>query len=342
MSTPTTTPIALVLGAGGAVGHAFNVGVLSALADEFGWDARRADLIVGTSAGSVVGASLRVGLDPLDMRRRALGEPLSPAGAALVRRAESAVYQARAAAAEFTEEDPVAAVGIAARAARLRVASPERLLRAFREPWKVTPGSLFSALVPAGRLPTGYIGAAYRDLHGDGWPHRDLWIAAVDLDVGDRVVFGRDDSPEATLDQAVEASCAIPGYFSPVTIGESRYVDGGAHSTTNADLVAEYEPKPDLAIIAVPMSGVGSALRSGARASLRQLARRSVAREARVLRDRGIEVVTFQPTAADLEVMTGESMDPTKSAAVCRQVVESTLAHVREPDIADRLTALRD
>ena len=88
------------------------------------------------------------------------------------------------------------------------------------------------------------------------------------------------------------------------------------------------------------MSAVGSAL--SPRNSIRQLARRSVAREARVLRDQGIEVVTFQPTAADLDVMSGDSMDPTKSESVCRQVVESTLAHVREPDIADRLSALRD
>jgi NTE family protein len=154
-------------------------------------------------------------------------------------------------------------------------------------------------------------------------------------------VFGRDGSPEATLGQAVEASCAIPGYFAPVTIGAARYVDGGAHSTTNADVVAEFEPKPDLALVTVPMSAVGSAVLNP-RSSIRQLARRSVAREARTLRDQGIEVVTFQPTAADLEVMSGDSMDPTKSKAVCRQVVESTLAHVRVPEIADRLTALRD
>jgi NTE family protein len=340
MAQTSTSRIALVLGAGGAVGHAFNVGVLSALADEFGWDARDADLIVGTSAGSVVGASLRVGLDPLDMRRRALGSPLSDEGSELIRRAESAVSRARTAAAEVVADEPQQSAG-SSRTPRRRVASPERLLRAFREPWKVTPGSLFSALVPAGRLPTGYIGAAYRDLHGDGWPHRDLWIAAVDLDVGVRVVFGRDGSPEATLGQAVEASCAIPGYFAPVTIGASRYVDGGAHSTTNADLVAEFPERPDLAIVTVPMSAAGSAVRTP-RHSIRQLARRSVAREARLLREQGIEVVTFQPTAADLAVMAGDSMDPTKAGTVCRQAVGSTIAHVREPDVAGRLTALRD
>ena len=56
------TRIGLVLGAGGAVGHAFHAGVLAALADETGWDAREAEVVVGTSAGSVVGALLRAGM----------------------------------------------------------------------------------------------------------------------------------------------------------------------------------------------------------------------------------------------------------------------------------------
>ena len=324
--------VALVLGAGGDVGHAFHIGALSALADEFDWDARAADLIVGTSAGSVVGASLRSGLGPDDMRRRALGEPLSPDGTELVRRAEAAVADARSA------TDP-AGVG-ASMASRLRMASPERVLRAMRQPWNVTPGSLISAFVPAGRLSTGYLGAPYDDLVGDEWPTRDLWIASVNLDVGHRVVFGQAGSPRAALGDAVEASCAIPGYFAPVAIADARYVDGGVHSTTNADLVAEYEPQPELAIVLAPMSAVGSALELP-RFAVRQFARRSVAREAKLLRDRGIEVVTLQPTAADLEQMAGDSMDPTKAEAVCRRVEESTTEHVREPEIADRLAALR-
>lgn len=199
--------VALVLGAGGTVGHSFHVGALSALADEFGWDARSADLIVGTSAGSVVGASLRAGLSALNMRRRAFGQTLSPAGAVLARRGEVAMAAARADGAGDAE--PVATQR------RLRIGSPERVLRAMREPWKVTPGSLFSALVPPGRLPTGYLGAVYDDLLGDEWPARDLWIAAVNLDIGHRVVFGRFGSPAATLGQAVEGHVRSPATSLP-------------------------------------------------------------------------------------------------------------------------------
>lgn len=51
--------IGLVLGAGGVTGEAFHRGVLWALQEAAGFDARNAEVIVGTSAGSLVGASLR-------------------------------------------------------------------------------------------------------------------------------------------------------------------------------------------------------------------------------------------------------------------------------------------
>ncbi|MBJ7282394.1 MAG: hypothetical protein JHD40_04705, partial [Acidimicrobiia bacterium] len=48
--------IGLVLGAGGLTGQAFHAGVLAGLADGIGWDARSAELVVGTSAGARAGA----------------------------------------------------------------------------------------------------------------------------------------------------------------------------------------------------------------------------------------------------------------------------------------------
>src|SRR4051794_24014559 len=78
--------IGLVLGAGGATGHAFHAGVLSALAERTGWDPRTADVIVGTSAGSGVAAMLRVGLPASDMAARASGQPVSAEAARLVSR----------------------------------------------------------------------------------------------------------------------------------------------------------------------------------------------------------------------------------------------------------------
>jgi predicted acylesterase/phospholipase RssA len=68
------TRIGLVLGAGGVVGHAFHAGALAALEDETGWDPRSADVIVGTSAGSVVAALLRAGFRTHDLYDEARGE----------------------------------------------------------------------------------------------------------------------------------------------------------------------------------------------------------------------------------------------------------------------------
>ncbi|MDQ1402821.1 MAG: hypothetical protein QOG03_1137, partial [Actinomycetota bacterium] len=67
-----------MLGAGGVAGGAFHAGVLAALADVTGWDPRRAAIVVGTSAGSVAGSSLRAGLAAADMLARATDRPLSP------------------------------------------------------------------------------------------------------------------------------------------------------------------------------------------------------------------------------------------------------------------------
>ena len=373
----------MVLGAGGSVGHAFHVGVLSALADELGWDARSADLIVGTSAGSVVGAGLRAGLGPLDMRARALGQPLSPAGRRIVQTGEEALAsvqsadQADAGAGVQGEagagaEDGVgvenraddgapAADGpfdgvleLATRMRQMRMASPERVLRALREPWRVTPGSLFSAMVPPGRRPTGYLGAPYDALFGTAWPASSLWIVAVELDVGTRVVFGRDDL-DATVGQAVQASCAVPGYFAPVTVDGARFVDGGVHSTTNADLAAHLidvarahpasadpvEPAaPDLVIVIAPMSPERPGTEWSPRAAVRQMARRWLAGEVLGLRNRGVEAVTFQPNADDLAQMSGNTMDPSKAPAVIEQAYASTIVRLRDPDIADRLAIL--
>jgi NTE family protein len=334
--------IAVVLGAGGVVGHAFHVGVLSTLAEELGWDAREATLVVGTSAGSVVGAWLRAGLGPLDMRHRLVGQPLSAAGTLLVDRAEAALAAAdEERSVNGAGEAGAEATALAALARRLRIASPERVRRAIRAPRSVTPGSLVSAMLPPGRRSTAHLRVPQDALHGDAWPPAGLWVVAVDLDIGGRVVFGRAEAPPATVGQAVEASCAIPGHFCPVSIDGSRYVDGAVHSTTNADLAADLEPPPELVVVSAPMSAVGGAAARGLPISIRQLVRRQVGIEVAGLRGAGIDVVTFQPTAEDLAVMAGDTMDPAKASAVCEQVVRSTQAHLADPLLFERLARLK-
>jgi NTE family protein len=218
------------------------------------------------------------------------------------------------------------------------MASPVRLRRALQMPWTARPGTLVAAMLPAGRIPTDTIGMPFEALYGPRWPVEPMWIVAVDLDSGRRTVFGQPGEPVATPAEALRASCAIPAYFEPALIDGARYVDGGVHSTTNADLVGA--DRPDLVIISAPMSAVRGASRIGFELPIRQIARMSLAREIAALRRLGIEVVTFQPTAADLEVMNGDALDPAKLTPVTTRVGETAARRLAQADIRARLAAL--
>ena len=65
------------------------------------------------------------------------------------------------------------------------------------------------------------------------WVEARTWIAAMDYDTGQQVLFGADGAPRASLPDAVVASCSIPGWYEPAIIGGRRYVDGGVRSTTS-------------------------------------------------------------------------------------------------------------
>jgi NTE family protein len=319
--TVAVVRVAVVLGAGGSVGHAFHAGVLGAIQEQLGWDARQADTLVGTSAGSAVSVLLRAGLSSRDLALRARGLPLSAEGQRVVERASL--------------PPPGSMVPPRERASGAS-ASPAALRRAMRMPWTVRPGSLAAAVLPAGRVTTHHMAGPFRALFGTTWPAMATWIVAVQLDTSRRVVFGRDTTAVPVAD-AVRASCAIPAFFAPVEIDGERYVDGGVHSTTNADLVGSR--RPDLVLVSAPMSAARGAAR-GLELPMRQFARLSLAREVAGLRGRGIPVMVFHPTAADLEVMTGDALDQRKVAPVCERVLETVSARLARQDVTDRLGPL--
>ena len=190
--------VGLVLGAGGVTGDAYHRGVLRAMLDS-GYDARDAEIIVGTSAGAMVGAALR--------------RPDHPPAVPVV----GTVHGRR--------------LG--------RGPDPTPLLMALARPWRAHAGTLASSLLPTGRRSTEFLVASLRKQHGDAWPARDLWICAVRRHDGRRVVFGRPGSPPTDVAHAVAASIAIPGYFHPVEIDGAVYVDGGVHSPTNAAVLRQ-------------------------------------------------------------------------------------------------------
>ncbi|MDQ1519488.1 MAG: hypothetical protein QOI55_561 [Actinomycetota bacterium] len=319
------TRIGLVLGAGGVVGHAFHAGVLAALEDTVGWDARDAEVVVGTSAGSVVGALLRAGFRATDIAARATDTPMSPEADRLAARAD----HVRGSVGPIPSRAPRAPV--------MGMSAPGALLRAAWRPWRVRPGTLAAAMLPAGGVPTELVAAGLRPLF-DGWPQRDFWVNAVRLDDGKRVTFGRD-ILGVDVATAVAASCAIPGFFQPVTVDGTRYVDGGTHSPTNADLVAGLGL--DHVVVSSPMSIAGNRLRITADQPMRRVARLTLAREVARVRRRGTRVLVFQPTASEAGVMGLNAMDPGRRAEVTRNARASARRRLDRDDVRELLSVLQ-
>ena len=318
--------VALVLGAGGVAGGAFHSGVLAALQKSMGWDPRTADVIVGTSAGSLAGATLRAGFGAHDMLARAEGRTLSAQGDLIMRKVGP--YRGpppfRLAARRRSGQEVAAA-----------------LARAVARPFAAPPWALFTGLLPEGQVSTSMIFDAIAGLHDEPWPARPLWICAVRQSDGRRTVFGRDHR-SAHVAEAVAASCAIPGFFSPVDIEGTAYVDGGVHSPTNTDVLLDKAAGalPTLVVVSSPMSQSGQAPRN-ATTVVRRWSSALLGAEVARFRRRGVPVVAFQPTVADVEVMGVNAMDPSRRAAIARQAYESTLRRLERQDTQDRLSALR-
>jgi NTE family protein len=319
--------VGLVLGAGGIVGQAWHAGVLQALHEQ-GFDPAASEVVVGTSAGSLVGGMLRRGLSVRELgdgsyRRGAVGGRAGarPTGAGLAATAERAVQAAA------------------------RTSGRPRM------------GSRIAGMVPRGRVSPGGIVRLVQLVGGDDWPDETTWICAVQRRTGARVVFGSDGAPPAPFSKAIAASCAIPGYFQPVRIPsgavngksdgtpEARpadvrpaddYVDGGAHSPTNLDLLAGAGLDAVLALSPMSFSGVPSArLDLGARA----LFRGTLAREALAVRRRGTPVLTFAPGAAELRVMGLNAMSPARWADVVEIAAASARKRLQGPEAASVLAS---
>ena len=282
-------PDVLVLGAGGVLGESWMNAVLAGMEEASGFDARECEGYVGTSAGSIVAAALAGGLSP-DHR---LGElPAQP---------------------EPEATSDVGGVGQALRAGVATVAAP---VAALALP-TMAPGGALVRRIALGRAPRGtqsLRGLGDRiDSMGAEWDGR-LAVAAVELESGRRVMFGRDGAPEATIGQAVEASCAIPTYFRPIEIGGREYVDGGAWSPTNMDTARVRRGTRVLCLnptASIPALGVAS---------------RSVARvEALVLERRGANVDIVSPDEASVDALGPNLMDWSRR----REVIAAGVAQGR-------------
>ena len=283
--------IGLVLGGGGASGLAFHAGVLWALHHDLGWDPRTADIIVGTSAGSIVGALLRSGVAPEDLAAWATNSDPSTNGH---------VFRAH-----MKDTDSVVT-----RRAVPRLALPGwHMLNVLRHPSQI-PGAM------ATMLPHGLHDHSPRvvtlDRFVETWPSAPLWIPAVRLGDGRLEWFGRDADPARSVRpaDAVAASCAVPILARPVRIGEHRYLDGGVKSATHADVLVGADL--DLVIVLSPMG------HQSGRSPLRALTHRQVRREVAVLRRAGLVVQLVSPDRDTVGAMGFNMMDQARTGPVMR------------------------
>jgi NTE family protein len=196
---------ALVLGAGGITGVAWQLGILVGLHDR-GLDLGRSDLILGTSAGAMTGALIAAFGDP--RAAAAIEAPLGPGDPPM-----RADWGRGKLAFNLLQDESL---------------TPEEMRR------RIGAIALEAAVGP----PEPWLAAFGRRLPIAGWPDR-LVITAVDTRSGEPVVWDRDSG--VPLVPAVAASCAVPCLFPPIPVNGSLYMDGGLRSRTNADLAAEYD-----------------------------------------------------------------------------------------------------
>lgn len=265
-----------MLGGGGVTGVAWELGLLAGLA-EAGVDPAAADLYVGTSAGSVVAAQVTSGAAIEDLYAHQLEPPTGEIAARIGR-------------------------GLLARLGWtvLRSRQPEafrRRIGAMALKAK-TPAEAERRKVIAGRL-------------GDlPWPDRRLLITACDAYSGAFTVFDADSG--VSLVDAVGASCAVPGVWPPVTIGDTRYIDGGMRSATNADLAEGADRVVIIAPVALGGGPVGK-----------------LADEARLL-GRTAKVVIVTPDQPARQAIGRNVLDPAFRAASARAGREQAARIVEE------------
>ncbi|MDQ1617501.1 MAG: hypothetical protein QOE19_70 [Actinomycetota bacterium] len=298
------------------LGAAWSIGALCAIGEVEGFDPHAADVIVGTSAGSVLAALLGAGLTAADLRDHQRGLPL-PHEVGL-----------------DWDYDRSTGGALPTRP-RLGVGSPALLRRTIIRPRQVPPLAVLAALAPAGTGTLAEVGRMVGSVAGEGgWVQREgVWVVAMDYDSGRRTTFGRAGAPSAMLDEAVMASCAIPGWYAPVRIGGRRYVDGGTWSTTNVDVVAAdgldevYVLAPMAAFVDDHPHKLATRVERRVR---RQVTRRLLHEAGKVTRT-GTAITVLAPGPEDLAVIGANMMDPTRRLDVLETSLRTSTQALLDP-----------
>jgi NTE family protein len=321
------TRIGLVLGAGGILGSAWMAGALAHLAERLDRPLGEVDLVLGTSAGSVLGAALRCGMTVEELLAHQRGLPPAEIAPDLDGGDLPDMRTIELESGDGRPPLPLPWIG-----------SPRLLVAAAAHPLRTNPVIAASSLLPAGRARMSSLVRMVVALQNrlgvtvDGWvPGDPLWVVAVDYDSGRRVVFGRDGAPPATVGDAVLASCSIPGWFAPRVIGGRRYVDGGVASSTSVGLLARPgAPVLDEVYVLAPMASHVPDRPRDPMACVERAVRRVITRwldaEVRAVRATGARVTVLTPGPADLAAMGGNLMNPRYRSRVLDTSLETSAA----------------
>jgi NTE family protein len=292
-------------------------GALPAVQERLQCPIGEVDVIVGTSAGSILAAALRCGASIEELiayQRGELAGALRNAGV------------------------PEVTAGPWPPLPRWPVGSPRLMLASVLAPHRMHLSVSASAWLPRGRARHEELHALVDSLHRHahrntapdaappGWVGGgQTWIVAVDYDSGRRVIFGRAGAPQARLADAVVASCSIPGWYEPARIAGRRYIDGGVRSPTSLGLVAraDLDEVYVLAPLASVTRGRSKLPHERLERRLRQLITVGLLREAEGLRSAGIRVTVLTPGPEDLTVMGVNPMDPRRRKAVLETSLRS-------------------
>jgi NTE family protein len=291
---------ALVLGGGGPVGIAWETGLLAGLAER-GTTLSNADYILGTSAGSFVGAHLALGRPPAGMYAHQVSAATRfdsserASGPAPNVIALAGVFQALA-----KGEKPL--TELRKEAGKVSLATET-----------MTEEQFVGAMSALNSLP-------------ETWPENAFGCTAIDALTGELVVWGNESG--VALNRAVTSSCAVPGVYPAITINGRRYYDGGIGTATNSTLAQGYGR-----VLVVAVGGGTPAVMTDEMRRMRELGAARFEAELQLLRDSGSEVAVVRPNDAALEAFGPNLLDALRRGPAG----EAGLTQGRAE--ADRLTA---
>lgn len=308
----------VVLGAGGVLGGAWQVAAMAALEEHVGADLRDADVLLGTSVGSLNAALLGAGVPVRDLLAHQEGQEIAEGPLSGV-----------------PWDYDTAVEGAYRLQPFARPGSTRLFLEGLRRREEIPRSLLLASLVPVGRGSLEKVADLIDQVVDGPWPrHQDVRIVAVDYDDGERTVFGRaPGAREVDIGSAVLASCSVPGMFPPQEIEGHRYVDGGVWSTTNADVV-DRDRLDDVYVLAplVALAGVRThSVRDAVAWRWRQAMTRRTLGEMATLQAAGARVTILGPGSEDMELMGLDLMDNSRRLEVLRSSRRTAAAALASP-----------